>query len=124
MSNASSVNQWNLRMSAGSLQQWSFGIVTMDPGGVTPFPVSPSWEYVVRAQATDAGTPLVKITQQPSAAGVIQVGTGSVLVDVYGPATSALAPGTYAHALWQDPGTPLQVAAVTGELIVEPNPAA
>jgi hypothetical protein len=128
VTNSSSVNAWTLRMPAGSLQQWLFGMTTTAPGGTTPYPISGStWEYVCRTSATDLTVPpLIEITTTVSAAGILQVTststTSSVLLEMYPAATAAVTPGTYFHALYQNPGTNTAFAWMTGPLIVEGNP--
>jgi hypothetical protein len=95
-------------MPAGSLQQWQFGLTDQLPASDLPYPISgATWEYVARSSATDAGTPLIRITTDETTAGQITVtstaSVSSVLLDIFPLATAALN-GTYWHALWINPG--------------------
>lgn len=129
MPNSSSVQTWNLRMPAGSLQQWLFTMTTTAPPGNLPYPITGAtgWEYIVRTTSTDT-TPggLVQITANPSTAGALVVtataSVSSVLLDMYGAATAAITPGTYFHALYMNAGNSGQFAWFTGLLILEGNP--
>jgi len=114
-------------MPAGSLQQWLFTFTTGAPGGVTPYPITGStWEYVVRTSATDMGTPMVDLTTTAGSAGVLTVtsttSTSSVQVNMYPAATATATPGTYYHALWENPGGTAATTWFTGELLITGNP--
>jgi len=117
-------------MPAGSLQEWAFTFTIAAPfyGPSTPYPITgATWEYVVRANATDVGTPLIDITTTPTSAGLITVtSTGSlsqVLLAIYPPATATLTPGSFYHALWMWPGNSTSAFTwVTGQLVVQGNP--
>jgi hypothetical protein len=128
VTNSSSVQAWNLRMPAGSLQQWTFEMTTTAPGGNTPYPISGStWEYVARTTATDLTVPpLIEITTTVSSAGILTVtatsALSSVLLNMYPAATASLTPATYWHALYANPGSSSAFAWMTGLLIVEGSP--
>lgn len=127
MANSSSVQQWTLRMPAGSLQQWNTTFTTTAPGGTTPYSISAStWEYVVRSTATDTGSPLIDITTSVNSQGLLTVTAtatlSQVLLTMNPAATATLTPGTYWHALWQNPGTSAAVTWWTGNLLIEGNP--
>lgn len=128
MTNANGTAAWNLRMGAGSLQQWQFTMTTTAPPGNAPFPISgATWEYIVRTTTTDT-TPggVIDITTSANSQGVLVVTSSSsqssVLLDLYPAATATLTPATYFHALWESPGTPGQAYCwFTGSLIIEGN---
>ena len=127
MPNSSSVIPWTLLMPAGSQQDWTFYFTTSAPGGTTPEPISASaWEYVVRTSATDVGTPVAKLTTTAGTPGVLNVtataATSSVQILMYPAATATLTPGTYFHALWENPGGTAATTWATGSLIVQGNP--
>lgn len=128
MPNSNSVQQWNLRMIAGSIQQWVFTFTTTAPGGVTPYEITGAgWEYVIRLPGDDStGTPVLSLTTTPGVNGQLVVtntaSLSAVLLDMYPAATVALAPGTYQHALYIYPGASNQYAWVTGSLILEGAP--
>jgi hypothetical protein len=127
---SSSVTPWTLTMPAGSLQQWNVGLteISATTGQEIPYPISGfTWEYVVRTSATDM-TPggLFNLTTTPNASGSLTVTStaslSQVQVTIYPAATSSLALGPYAHALWANPGTTSAFAWVTGQLVIAGNP--
>lgn len=118
-------------MNAGGSPAFTFTFTTGAPGGVTPYSISgATWEYVARVSQTDATVPpAVKITTTLSVAGLITVTSTAALSQVqlqfYGAATASLAPGTYWHALWMNPGgtTPVPIfGGLNSELIIEGTP--
>lgn len=120
------VPQWTLNMPAGSLQQWTLTLTSPAPASSPPYPIpgGATWEYVVRATAVSSGSPLFSVTATVSASGLITVTSSAVLsqvlLAVYPAATSGLTPGSYAHALWLNPGTATAVCVFAGLLTVEP----
>ena len=111
-------------MAAGSLQQWTLTLTSDDDGIVIPYPVAgATWEYV--ASATVTGPQLFTVTPAGSASGVITVTAtdtlSQVLLEIYPAATVALS-GTYAHALWMNPGTTSALAVAEGPLQVAEIP--
>lgn len=128
MPNSTATNQWNLRMPAGTLQQWYTTFTTGAPGGTTPYRITGStWEYVARTSQTDVSEPpLVSVTTTLTSQGVLLVTASAtvsnVLLQLYPAATAALAPGTYYHSFWQDPGTESAYCWWTGLLLIDGNP--
>jgi hypothetical protein len=126
---STSVLPWTLQMPAGSLQQWTFTLTSPQAvGGPLPYPVSgATWEYVVRASATDLIMPLASITTSASAAGLVTVTATATLsqavLAIYPVATAGLA-GIYSHALWMNPGTPSALCVAEGvlQVIASPQP--
>lgn len=119
-------NNWQLRMPAGSLQQWQFTFTTPAPGSTPPYPISgATFEYVVRTSQSDLGTPVIDITATPSSFGLIVVTStaalSQVLLDIYPAATASLS-GTYFHALWMNPGGSSALTWFTGLFLVDGNP--
>jgi hypothetical protein len=119
--------EWSLTMAQGSSQAWNIKLTV--PFTVSPFPVDPAaWQYVVRAQGDDGtGTPLVSITPAASADGLLTItdtpSLSQVLLQIYPAGTQDLAPGSYAHGLWEFPGNPVTARAMfTGDLIIEAAP--
>jgi hypothetical protein len=114
-------------MPAGSLQQWLLTLTDILPASNPPFPITgATWEYVARSTPTDTGTPLIKITTSASAAGLLTVistaSVSSVLLQIYPAATVSLAPGTYYHAMWMDPGTPSALSVFDDLLLIDGAP--
>lgn len=110
MSLSAAQASWTLKMGAGTAQNWLFTFTTQAPGGTTPYSLSGlTWEYAVQPLPTTVGTPVVKITTTPSAAGLITVtntaALAQVLLSIYPAATASLTPGTFYHSLWFDAGT-------------------
>lgn len=128
MPNSTSTNQWNLRMPAGTLQQWYTGLTTTAPGGATPYSiVGATWEYVARTSQTDLTVPpLISFTTSGNSQGILIVtasaSVSQVLMQMYPAATAALDPGTYYQTLWMDPGTDNAYAWWTGTLLIDGNP--
>lgn len=117
-------------MAAGSLVQYTFTFSTVNQttGQSTPFNITgATWEYIVRATATDT-TPggIFTITTTPSTSGSIVVTSSAtvsqVQLTINPAATATLAPGSYVHALWMNPGTTTAYTWVTGSFIVTGNP--
>jgi hypothetical protein len=110
-------------MPAGSLQEWTFTLTSL----TEPYPISgATWEYVARPSATDLTVPpLIDITTTADAAGLITaVATedlSQVFLTIY-PAATAILSGSYAHALWMNPGTESALAVVEGPLLVVASP--
>ncbi len=113
---------WALRTPAGSFAEYVFTFLAAD--GATPYDITgAAWEYVVRLNATDTGTPLISVTATASASGLLTVSTSpasAVSLTLYPAATQSLQAGSYAHCLWMDPGTSAAFAWLTGSLIVMP----
>jgi hypothetical protein len=128
MANSISTQPWSLRMPQGSLQEWLFTFTTGAPGGTTPWPISgATWEYVVRTSATDlTSPPLIEITTALTSAGQLTVTasatTSSVLLTIAPAATVNLAPGSYAQALWENPGTSTAFCVFDGLLLIDGAP--
>lgn len=122
MPTSTSITPWNLSMPAGSYGAWELAFAT----GTQPYPITgATWEYVARTSQADLTVPpLIKITTTLSAAGLLTVTTAAatVLLEIYSAATAGLAPGTYYHAVWMDPGDDDAFAWVTGSLIIAGNP--
>lgn len=115
-------------MPAGSLQEWLFTFTTAAPGGTTPWPISgATWEYVARTSATDLTIPpLIEITTTLTSAGQLTVtassAVSSVLLAMAPAATASLTPGTYYHALWENPGTSTAFCVFDGLLLIDGAP--
>ena len=121
MAVSDAVMSWTLQMPAGSLQQYNFDLTVPGAYTSTPWPLAGvTWEYVARPTATDDSTPLIEITTVLSTPGLITVTStatlSQVLLAIYPAATAALAPGTYYHALWANPGAPTALPIFTGLL--------
>jgi hypothetical protein len=122
-----STRTWTLEMPAGSLQQWTFTFTVPAPGGTAPWPFTrASWEYVARVSATDTGAPLIQLTDALGTFGVIVVTStatlSQLLLEIYPGATEPLAPGTYYHALWMNPGSTSALCVFDGLLIIDGAP--
>jgi hypothetical protein len=128
--NSSSVTPWSLTMAAGSLQQYNFTFTEVSPatGQLIPYPISgATWEYVARTSPTDlTSPPLIDITTASTSAGQIVVTSTAAVsqaqLTILPAATVSLAPGTYAHTLWMNPGSSSAFTWVTGQLIIAGNP--
>lgn len=130
MANSTTVVPWNLTIPAGSLVQYTFTFSTVDPstGQTTPYTITgATWEYVVRTSATDT-TPggVFNLTTTPSVNGSLQITSSSTLsqalLTINPGATATLAPNTYYHALWMNPGSATAYTWVTGSFVVVGNP--
>jgi hypothetical protein len=126
VANSSSVQPWSLTMPLGSLQQWTFTFTTINAvtGQSQPYPISgATWEYSARLNATDTGTPLIELTTNATSQGVLVVTSTAALsqvqLNIYPAATQGLAPATYSHTLWMDPGTSSGFAWWQGPLIIQ-----
>jgi hypothetical protein len=123
-----SATAWTLRMAAGSYQAWTFDFTIPQAGSVTPYPVTgATFQYVARPDAADTSQPpLIQVGTTYAPQGLITVtgtaSSSSVLLELFQPATAALAPGTYSHALWMYPGDQTSFAWWTGSLIIAGNP--
>jgi len=120
---STSVQPWNLNLPAGSYQAWQFQMT--ERGSLTPYPFSgTTWEYVVRATPASSGAALITVTTTVSSDGLITVtdATATVLLEIYAAATASLAPGTYYHALWMNPGEATAFAWVSGPLVIAGAP--
>lgn len=91
---------WDTAVAAGSQWIQTFTFPSTDITGL-------AWEFVVRTNVDDTGTPLIRVTQTVGAQGQIVVDTvaSTVQVIVTASATASLGKGVYAHALWSDYGT-------------------
>jgi hypothetical protein len=113
---------WTLVMPAGTAQLWNFIFTTVSDGD--PYPISgATWEYVVRASPGSGGSPLIEVTTIAGPGGVLTVTATTALsqvqMDLYPSATVSLAPGSYYHALWMNPGTSAAYSWFTGLLQIE-----
>lgn len=119
------IPEWTLVLPAGSLQQWTFTFTLPTTGAPSPI-AGATWEYVVRTSPTASGSPLIQIGTTASANGLITVTAtttlSQVLLDIYPAATAALAPLTYAHALWMNPGANSALCTFTGSFVVSGTP--
>ena len=111
-------------MAAGSLQQWTLTLTSVQDGIVQPYPVGgATWEYVASASVT--GPQLFTVTTAGTASGIITVTSTDVLsqvfLEIYPAATAGLS-GTYVHALWMNPGTTSALAVAEGPLQVATIP--
>ena len=114
-------------MPAGSAQDYCFTFEATAPFSTTPYPISgATWEYVVRATPTASGTAVISLTTSPNSQGFLTVtataSLSQVLMSLYPSATASLAPGTYYHTLWQNPGSGTAYTWFTGLLQVQGNP--
>jgi hypothetical protein len=114
---------WTLQAITGSLKQYTFTFTQ----GNAPYPIAGAmWEYVVRPTPGDTSTPVLSITTAPSANGVLAVTATSSLSQValtlYPAATVSLAPGTYSHGLWMNPGTAEAFTWFTGSFVLAASP--
>jgi hypothetical protein len=128
VANSSSVQPWSLTMPLGSLQQWLFTFSTVNSitGQSVPYPIAgATWEYVVRVNATDAGSAPISFGTTPTAQGVLVVTPGSgstastVQLNIYPAATQSLTPQTMNAALWANPGSGSAIAWLSGPLILQ-----
>jgi len=112
-------NTWNWQIPVGAESGANFQI--QNPDG-TPYPISgATWEYVVRAAGTSAGTPVISVTTTANTEGALTVTTSpvsNVALTLYPAATATLSPGSYSHALWMNPGATTAMLWVTGTLTV------
>ena len=129
MANSSSVQPWALTMPQGSLQQWLFQFTTVNAitGQSAPYPIAgSSWEYVVRATPSAAGTALISFGTAATSQGVLVVtataALSTVQLNMYPAATQGLAPDTYSAALWMNPSSGSAITWATGPLVVAGNP--
>lgn len=112
---------WDLHLPQGGQQSVKFLLKNAD--GITPYPiVGRDFEYVVRADPTDSGIALVSVTTSLNAQGQLTVNTtkSSVVLNLLHAATATLAPGTYYHAFWMDPGQPSAFNWFAGKFFVDP----
>jgi len=129
MAVSTSVAAWTLRMPAGSAQQWTFTLTTQSPSGYVPYPIpnGATWEYVARITPTDISGPLISINTTSGPDGQITVTQTAILSQVLlvmtATATATLAPDTYYHCLWMNPGTSAALAVFDGSLLIEGAPA-
>lgn len=111
----SSSLQWDLRVPWGSKMSWNVQLWQGD--GTEPYALSPTFEYVVKANVTDS-SPLIRLRSDvpaspvPSGAGLlstaVSLSLNQLTIALYPPATSALVPPvTYWHALWMNYGDPV-----------------
>lgn len=98
-------------------------VITQPPNGIPYNITGLSWEFRVRTDALDTSTaPLIEITQTANAQGVItaNVTTATVLITLNPAATQTMPVGTYAWALWSNPGTPTAFPWVGGTFRLDP----
>jgi hypothetical protein len=110
-------------MPVGSVQEWQFTFTVPATGALYAI-VGFTWEWVVRANPGDTGTPLVSITTTPSAPGSLTVNTGlsQVLMTVNPAATASMAAGQYTQALWSNPSTSSAFCWLAGGLVLQAAP--
>lgn len=79
---------------------------------------------MVRATGTSTGSPLISVTPSANSQGVLTVGTAAstVQLTLYPAATSSLATGQYAQALWMNPGGASAYCWMNGPLILGGGP--
>lgn len=114
---------WTLQAIVGSLKQYTFTFTLAN----APYPIAgATWEYVVRAMAGDTGAPVLSITTSPTGNGQLTVtataSLSQVALTLLPAATVSLAPGTYSHGLWMNPGTSSAFTWLSGSLILAANP--
>lgn len=92
--------QWDTAVATGSQWVQTFAFPSTNITGLT-------WEFVVRVDTDDTGTPLIRVTQTAGTQGQIVVDTiaSTVQVIITASATAAIGTGVYAHALWSNYGT-------------------
>ncbi|NUQ95272.1 MAG: hypothetical protein HOY79_01475 [Streptomyces sp.] len=116
---------WAANATAGS--QWVTSFTLTNDDGTLMSIVGKSFEFVVRASATDTSpTPLAKVTSSSAtAAGYITVSTAtSSLQVVLSPtATSGIPPTGSWHSLWLDPGLPDATLHLSGPFYCQAAPA-
>jgi hypothetical protein len=125
VANATSIQVWNLTMNAGSLQQWTFTLTTLNSSGsrYIPYPITgATWEYSVRESASSGSTLTFSVTTTPSSSGniAVQTSAGIVTLTVNANISAALA-GNYYHALWMNPGLSSAYAWASGNLQIVPT---
>lgn len=113
---SNSIAPWDLILPCGSQDSWAIDLFA-DADQTIPYDITGlSWEYAVRADVTDTGTPLISLTTTLSAAGQLQITSTAnlsrVLINLLPAATATLLVGpppveqrTLHHALWSNPGT-------------------
>lgn len=112
---------WDLRLPQGGQQTVKF--LLKQANGITPYDITGrTFEYVVRADPTDTGSPLVQITTALTTQGQLVVDTAksSVSLNLLSAATAGLSPETYYHAFWMDPGQPSAFNWFAGKFFVDP----
>lgn len=112
---------WDLHLPRGGQQ--SVNLLLKAANGITPYDITGrAFEYVVRADPNDSGTPLVSITSSLSSAGVLTIDVPKAIVNltILNPATAALTPGTYYHSFWMEPSQPTAFNWFIGKLFVDP----
>jgi hypothetical protein len=114
---------WTLTMPVGSVQEWQFTFTVPMTGALYSI-VGFTWEFVVRVNPGDTGTPLISITTTPSAPGTLTVNTllSQVLLMVNPAATAGMAAGQYTQALWSNPSTSSAFCWLSGPLILQAAP--
>ena len=123
MTLSSTPQTWTLEMPYGSLAEYLFTFAYPSTGAL--FNISGfTWEYVVRATGTSAGSPLISVTTSANSQGVLTVTTAAstVQLTLYPAATASLATGQYAHALWANPGGASAFCWFNGPLILGGGP--
>jgi hypothetical protein len=115
---------WTLTMPAGSVQEWQFTFTVPATSALYNITSIAGWEWVVRANPGDTGTPLISITTTPSAPGSLTVNNAlsQVLLTVNPAATAGMAAGQYAQALWSSPSTSSAFCWLAGALILQAAP--
>lgn len=108
----SSSLQWDLRVPWGSKIAWNVQLWQGD--GTEPYALSPTFEYVVKANVTDS-SPVIRLRSDVPASPVptngglvstsVSVNLNVLTITLAPPATSALVPPlVYYHALWMNYG--------------------
>lgn len=127
-------NQFDVRMPLGSQASWTISMFEQD--GITPFAIAGhTFQYVVSTApvgASPAGTVIIQLESDnsgnptPSGGGLITVASSSVdssvTLALFPPATSALTPITYYHALWMDYADPVNAYNMWwGQMMIDPT---
>lgn len=123
MSSNTGYTPWSLTMPVGSIQEWQFTFTVPATGALYPV-TGFTWEWVVRVNPGDSGTPLISLTTTPGAEGVLTVNTllSQVLLTVNPAATTGMAPGVYSQALWSNPSLSSAYCWLAGPLILQAAP--
>jgi hypothetical protein len=116
---------WAANATSGS--QWVTSFTLQNDDGTLMDITSKTFEFVVRASATDTSpTPLVKVTSTGATSqGSVTVTTaGSTVQVVLAPTATAGIPATGAwHSLWMDPGLSDATVVLSGPFFCQTAPA-
>ena len=113
------IANWELPIGSQSSLQF----VITQPSGALYNITGLIWEFRVRTDPLDTSTaPLIEVTQTANAQGVItaSISTATVLLTLNPAATQTMAAGTYAWALWSNPGTTTATQWVGGTFRLDP----